>query len=83
MNLEVILFHLLEAKEQLDSMITEIPDNPEYDIGEFRVEMGHVYHHLNTAWNGRDQADEQFKKCTDVDFAQFRRFPPDADLLLD
>lgn len=83
MNREVVLFHLREAKEQLDSMIAEIPSDPEYDIGEFRVEMGHVYHHLNTAWNGRDQTDEQFKKCTDVDFARFRRFPQDADLLLD
>jgi hypothetical protein len=41
--------------------------------------MGHLYHHLNTAWNGRGQTEEQFAKCTDDDFERFRRFPKDED----
>jgi len=49
MNHEAILFHLREAKEELDGLIAEIAKEPSYDIGEFRVAMGHLYHHLNTA----------------------------------
>jgi hypothetical protein len=83
MNHQVILFHLREAKEELDRTIAEIASEPDYGFEEYQVAMSHLYHHLNTAWNGRDQTDEQHKKCTDVDFARFRRFPQDADLLLD
>jgi hypothetical protein len=83
MNHKVVLFHLREAKEELDQTIAEIASQPDYDSAEFRVAMSHLYHHLNTAWNGRDQTDEQFKICTDLDFARFRKFPQDADLLLD
>jgi hypothetical protein len=45
--------------------------------------MGHLYHHLNTAWNGRDQTDEQHRRCTDEDFARFRKFPKEEELYLD
>jgi hypothetical protein len=83
MNREVVLFHLREAAEQLNETIQGLTNETDYDIGDFRVQMSHLYQHLNTSWNGRDQSDEQFKKCTDEDFYQFRKFPTDEDLLLD
>ena len=83
MNQQIVLFHLREAKEELDRTIAELANEPGYGFEEFQVGMSHLYHHLNTAWNGRDQTDEQFKKCIDMDFARLRRFPHDADLLLD
>jgi len=79
MNRKVILSHLREAAEQLNETIQRLESNAEYGVEELEVEMGHLYHHLNTAWNGRDQTDEQFKKCTDEDFARFRRFPKEAE----
>jgi len=75
--------HLREAAEQLNDTIQAMNNDADYDIGDFRVEMSHLYNHLNTAWNGRDQTDEQFKECTDEDFSRFRKFPTDEDLLLD
>ena len=75
MNRSVVLFHPREASEQLDKTIKGLTSQSDYGAEEFLVEMSHLYHHLNTAWNGRDQTDEQFKQCTGEDFYRFRKFP--------
>ena len=62
MNHRVILFHLREAKEELDGAIFHVERNPDYDVGQFVVAMSHLYHHLNTAWNGRDHSDAMHQK---------------------
>jgi len=81
MNRHVVLFHLREAAEQLNETIQSLASSEDYANEEFQVQMGHIYHHLNTAWNGRDQTDEQFQKCTDEDFARFRRFPKEEEFV--
>lgn len=79
MNRNVVLFHLREAVEQLNETIRNLSSDQDYVAEEFEVEMGHVYHHLNTAWNGRTQTDEQFRQCTNEDFARFRKFPKEHE----
>ena len=83
MNRDAVLFHLREAKEELDRTIGEIQSDQSYDYGEFVVAMSHLYHHLNTAWNGRDASPERHRECAQSDFDAWRKFPSDADLLLD
>lgn len=83
MNRNVVLFHLREAAEQLNETIQELESNLDYGKEELQVQLAHLYHHLNTAWNGRDQTDAQFEKCTDEDFERFRRFPLESELFLD
>ena len=83
MNKEAILFHLREAKEELDRTIHDLEIDPDYDIGEFVVGMGHLYHHLNTAWNGRDAPRERHRDCAQHDFDTWRKFPPNEELLLE
>jgi hypothetical protein len=80
MNKDFLLSHLSEALEQLTAMIENIKSDPEYEIGEFKVEISHVYHHLNTSWNGRDCTDEQWR--TNENFASWRRFPDESNLFL-
>ena len=63
MNKEAILPHLREAKEELDRTISELETNTEYEFGHFIVGMGHIYHHLNTAWHGRDASRERHRDC--------------------
>lgn len=75
MNRRVVLFHLREAVEELERTIGELSQDRRYGEGAFEVAMGHAYHHLNTAWNGRNQTEKQFRYCTDQDFNRFRRFP--------
>ncbi|MDB6119226.1 MAG: hypothetical protein JWO08_3007 [Verrucomicrobiaceae bacterium] len=83
MNRDAVLFHLTEAKEELDRTIAEVAGNPEYDYGEFVVAMGHLYQHLNTAWNGRDVSEERFSQCTQEDFDAWRKLPSNEELFLD
>jgi hypothetical protein len=77
MNREHVLFHLQEAEEELSGTIAALRKDPEYDIGDFLVAMQHLYHHLNTAWNGRDATPEQVAACTEEDFNKCDRFPMD------
>ena len=83
MNRDAVLFHLKEAREELDRTIAELASDPAYAPGEFQTAMSHLYHHLNTAWNGRTASAERHRKCSQSDFDQWRKFPKDADLLLD
>jgi len=80
MNRDHILFHLHEAQEELERMITKIEVESKYDFGEFVVAMSHLYHHINTAWNGRDVSSQRAVKCNKEDFARWRQFPQDIDL---
>jgi hypothetical protein len=83
MNRHIVSFHLREAAEELNRTIAELERKESYDVEEFRVAMGHLYHHLNTAWNGRDQTDDEFAECTDESFGHFRKFPPESELFLE
>ncbi|HXX76767.1 MAG TPA: hypothetical protein VEI50_16675 [Nitrospiraceae bacterium] len=83
MNRVAVLFHLREAKEELDRTIAEIANDSTYDFEVFQIAMSHLYHHLNTAWNGRDASAEQHRECAQSDFDAWRKFPRNADRLLD
>lgn len=75
-----MLFHLREAHEALGKLIQGIEEEPEYyfDDAVLKIEFEHIYHHLNTAWNGRyldwDEADSEEM------FYQLRRFPQGSRL---
>ena len=83
MNRNVVLFHLREAAEQLKETIQELENSTDCDKTEYQGDMSHLYHHLNTAWNGRDQTDAKHAEGTQEDFERFRRFPIESELLLD
>jgi len=82
MNREAILFHLQEAKEELDLTIAKMTGEPDYGFEEFQVAMGHLYHHLNTAWNGRAASSEQHRACSRQDFDAWRKFPSESEVLI-
>jgi hypothetical protein len=83
MNQSAIIFHLKEAKEELDQTIAELEASPDYDAAEFQVAMSHLYHHLNTAWNGREASADRHRECAQSDFDAWRKFPPNTDLFLE
>jgi hypothetical protein len=80
MNREWVLYHLRQAHQELARTITGIDSDLEYDVEEFGVALAHVYHHVNTAWNSRDQPGARVRECTDADFSQWRQFPSDVFL---
>ncbi|MCD6215257.1 MAG: hypothetical protein J7J46_09885 [Candidatus Desulfofervidus sp.] len=54
LNREWIRTQLWEAKEELDGTLAKIVTDEEYDEGEFKIAMDHIYTHLNVAWNERN-----------------------------
>jgi hypothetical protein len=83
MNRNAVLFHLREAKEELDRTIAKLESDQRYEHPQFLVAMSHLYHHLYTAWNGQDASPERHRACAQSDFDAWRKFPSDADLFLD
>ena len=75
MNKDYVLFHLMEAHEALSGMIADIQSNRAFDDPEFNVDLTHVYHHLNTAWNARNATRAAADKCSAEDFRRWRQFP--------
>ena len=82
MNKVFVLFNLKEALESLESMVREIEADPEYDFGNYVVDMSHLYQHINTAWNARDASQEDAEKCTQEDFDNWNEFPTEGELLI-
>lgn len=64
MNKDFVLFNLREAHESLQRIIKDIESQPDYDYGEYIVEMTHLYHHVNTAWNAQNINQERVKRKT-------------------
>ena len=80
MNKPYVLWNLKEAREALDQLVADIEADADYDYGEFRVDMEHLYHHINIAWNARDAAAEITDVCSQEDFDRWRQFPRDIEL---
>jgi len=80
MNNRVILFHLEEAAEQLKATIEGLKTNQNFEKEAYQIEMSHLYHHLNTAWNGRDCTDQEH--LAGANFDKWRKFPNNSELLL-
>ena len=81
MNRSHVLFHLREAEEELSRTIREIEANETYGFGEFVVAIQHLYHHVNTAWNGKDATEQQATNPTDAEFARWNEFPRDLTMM--
>ena len=77
LNRDWVIEQLREAHEELSRTIAEIEASPDYDVGEFFVAIQHIYHHLNTAWNSRDETAASVAALTDDKFYEWRRFPHD------
>jgi hypothetical protein len=82
MNRATILFHLKEAKEELDRTIAEIEKNRAVRAATFLVNMSHLYHHLNTAWNARKVPTKRHCYCSMTDYYKWEKFPKHSELLL-
>ena len=82
MNKGYVLYNLKEALEQLTETIKGLENQNDYGLPEFKVEMEHLYHHLNTAWNAQNSTEQQSKECSEENFLLWREFPDDDDLNL-
>jgi hypothetical protein len=81
MNKDYVLFHLTKAEQAIQELIAGIQSNPECEYRNYRVDMEHLYHHINTAWNARDASEAAVDKCSEENFGRWRQFPTDMELL--
>lgn len=81
MNRDWLLFHLREARDELMRTVETMERDPEFDEGELRIALAHLYHHANTAWNARDATDSAIDRQTDAEWNRWGQFPEDFDLM--
>ena len=81
MNRPWVLFHLNEARGAITQTIAAIEATPDYEWGQFSVEMAHLYHHLNTAWNAQNATDAEVERGGDDSFARWSSFPADLPMM--
>jgi hypothetical protein len=80
MNRDYILWNLREAQEAVSKIIRDIEADPEYSQEAYAVDIAHLYHHVNTAWNARFESAEAAERCSAEDFERWRQFPDDIDM---
>jgi hypothetical protein len=71
----LILSDLQDAREHLGQLIKEMTTEAEYGEPELRIDLGHVYAHLNRAWRRRLKSDD----FTDEEWDAAREFPDDLE----
>ena len=81
MNREWVLFHLAEAADALRQAIQDIKETPDYGDGEFTIDMQHIYHHVNTAWNSRHADPTDVEPGTDAQFNAWGELPQDLEMM--
>jgi hypothetical protein len=82
MTKDYVLHNLRQVAEDLNLTIKEIEAVGDYGDAEFRAAMVHLYRLLNLAWNARRESLETVSNGTAEDLSQWRRFPPDIDMIL-
>ena len=77
-----MIWNLKEAQEALQQIISELEGPSDYADCDapLSVDMAHLYHHLNTAWNARHSTPERAAACTESDFKKWRQFPTELPM---
>lgn len=81
MNKKYIAWHLEEAAKEIAETLREMESDPEWEIGDFYVEMRHLFHHVNSAWNARDSTEAEANECTEENFEKWRQYPADLEMI--
>jgi hypothetical protein len=71
----MLMYDLDDAKEDLETLMTSMQNDPDFDEDCFRIRLGHIYWHLNCAWLRRNVSEE----LSDADRASAKRFPDDLE----
>ena len=69
----LLLYELDDAIEHLGDIVKEMNIKGNIDEVEYRTSLGHVYSHLNRAWNSRNRTKEKDRD----EFLAESQFPDD------
>jgi hypothetical protein len=71
-----LMYELDDAKEHLETLMREMTEHAEFSEEDYRIQLAHIYSHLNRAWNTRDRLGIEH---TLEEFNEAGRFPKDID----
>lgn len=70
-----LLYELEDAKEHLESLISEMVTDGQINEVEYKVQISHVFSHLNRSWNSRNK----IGKSTEKEHELYAKFPKDIE----
>ena len=70
-----LLYELEDAKEHLESFANEMGSNGAIDENEYKIQISHVFSHLNRSWNSRNTIGENTEKEREA----YSGFPRDIE----
>lgn len=79
LNWEIILYNLVEAREQIEQIEKLANSEKKPSEIEFQIKLLHAYHHLNFAWNIRHASTKSYAKLTEDDFNKWGKYPTDIE----
>ena len=67
MNKYLIEFHVKEAQEEIVTLLKllELESTSEVEV---KISFEHIYNHINTAWNSRNQTDKEAANLSEKEF---------------
>ena len=68
-------YELDDLREHLESLIKDMDENGAIAVEDYQVQIGHLYAHLNRAWNSRNAIGDKKEK----EFEKFTKFPQDIE----
>ncbi|MBO9663469.1 hypothetical protein [Dokdonella sp.] len=71
----LFLYELKDAHEHLGSLLNSLSEHADYTEEEFRIDLGHVYAHLNRAWYRRNAKGD----ILDAEWDTASQFPGDIE----
>lgn len=71
----LLVYELTDASEHLKSLLDELETHGGSDEEDYKIQLGHVYAHLNRAWNCRNRKGEGTEDERDRE----SMFPSDLD----
>jgi hypothetical protein len=71
----MLMYELEDAQEHLGNLIASLSTRTDFTEIELRIELGHVYAHLNRAWFRRNVAED----FPEADWDVASRFPDDIE----
>lgn len=69
----MLMYELEDAKEHLSNLISEIESDSEYEEANLRIDLGHIYSHLNRAWHRRNKTED----ISEAEWVEASQFPRD------
>ncbi|WP_426106882.1 hypothetical protein [Massilia sp. TSP1-1-2] len=70
-----LMYELEDAQEHLTSIIANMNSDANFDEVNLRIDLGHVFSHLNRAWHRR----EKIEGLDEVEWLEASKFPTDLD----